>query len=89
LEVQRGKQDYHESLIAEADDANAQMAEHLEQLSTILICALDRDPSVNFERFLKFPTEGDLDSDETLRLISEPQRESYLPIKPSFIARLI
>jgi restriction system protein len=43
-------------------------------------CLIDRDPSVNLERFLKYPTEGDLDSD---------QRETDLPKKPSFLARLI
>jgi hypothetical protein len=58
LREQRGQKDYHESRIAETDGANAQLAEQLEQPRTILICALDRDPSVNFERFLiRFPAD--------------------------------
>jgi hypothetical protein len=38
---------------------------------------------------LKYPKESDLDSDQTLRLFPKPNRESFLPKKPAFIARLI
>jgi hypothetical protein len=63
--------------ITYAEKLHRQKFPQLEHLRTILICALDRDPSVNFERFLKYPTEGDLDSDQTLRLIPKPQRETH------------
>lgn len=89
LEEQLGKQNYLQLRKAETEKANAQLAERLEQLCTILFRALDRDPSINFEKFLKYPKESDLDSDQTLRLFPKPNRESYLPKKPAFIARLI
>jgi hypothetical protein len=82
LEKQRGKQDYYESL-------NAQLDEQLNDLNTILSSGLNRDPSVDFNKFLKYPTEAGLDSDQALRLIPEPQRKDYLPKKPSSLARLI
>jgi hypothetical protein len=75
--------------IAETEKANAQLAERLEQLRAILSHALGRDPSINFDNFLKYPEESELDSDETLRLFPKPNRESFLPKKPPFIARLI
>ena len=89
LEEQLGKQDYLQLRIAETEKANAQLAERLEHLRTILSLALDRDPSINFEKFLKYPKESDLDSDQTLRLFPKPNRESFLPKKPAFIAQLI
>jgi restriction system protein len=89
IEERAGKQFYKESRAAVADDLNTQLAAQLEQLNTILVCVLSRNPTVSFERFLKYPTEADLDSDQTLRLIPEPQRENNLPKKPSFFARLI
>jgi restriction system protein len=89
LEEQLGKQDYLQLRIAETEKANAQLAERLEHLRTILSLALDRDPSINFEKFLKYPKESDLDSDQTLRLFPKPERESFLPKKPAFFAQLI
>jgi restriction system protein len=89
LEEQLGKRNYLQLRSAETEKANAQLAERLEQLRTILFRALDRDPSINFEKFLKYPKESDLDSDQTLRLFPKPNRESFLPKKPAFIARLI
>jgi hypothetical protein len=74
---------------AEADELNAQLDEKLNDLNTILTYGLNRDPSVDFNKFLKYPTEADLESDETLRLIPEPRPENYLPHKPSFFVRLI
>jgi restriction system protein len=75
--------------IAQTEKANAQLAERLEQLRTILFYALGRDASINFDNFLKYPEESELDSDESLRLFPKPNRESFLPKKPPFIARLI
>jgi restriction system protein len=89
LEEQMGKQNYQELRIAETEEANAQLAERLEQLRTILFHALGRDPSINFESFLKHPEESELDWEQTLRLIPEPKRKSFLPKKPTFFARLI
>jgi hypothetical protein len=83
FEERLGKQKYHEFQIAETEKANAQLAERLEHLRTILSLALDRDPSINFEKFLKYPKESDLDSDQTLRLFPKPNRESFLPKKPA------
>lgn len=88
-EEQRGKQDYSESRISEADDLNAQLDEQLEQLQTILVGSLDRDPSIDFDKFLKYPTEANLDFSQLLLLRPEPQREKFLPKKPSFFALLI
>jgi hypothetical protein len=51
LEEQLGKQNYLQLRNAETEKANAQLAERLEQLHTILFRALDRDPSINFEKF--------------------------------------
>jgi hypothetical protein len=89
LEEQLGKKNYLQLRNAETEKANAQLAERLAQLRTILSRALDRDPSINFEKFLKYPKESDLDSDQTLRPFPKPNRESFLPKKPAFIARLI
>jgi restriction system protein len=89
LEERLGKEKYYEFQITETEKANVQLAEGLEQLRTILFRALDRDPSINFENFLKYPKESDLDSDQTLRLFPKPERESFLPKKPAFFAGLI
>ncbi|MGO9235584.1 MAG: restriction endonuclease [Methylocella sp.] len=75
--------------IAETEKANAQLEEQLEELRTILFHGLRRDPSINFESFLKYPEESELDSDQTLRLFPKPKRESFLPEKPALFARLI
>ncbi|HUI22416.1 MAG TPA: restriction endonuclease [Methylocella sp.] len=88
-EEQIEKQHYRDLRIAETEQANAQLDEQLEQLRTILFHGLSRDPSINFENFLKYPEESELDSDQTLRLFPKPERDSFLPRKPTFFTRLI
>jgi hypothetical protein len=83
LEKQRVKQDYYERRNAEADELNAQLDEQLSNLNSILNCALNRDPSIDFDKFLKYPTEANLDFSQLLLLSQEPQREKFLPKKPS------
>jgi hypothetical protein len=89
IEERAGKQFYQESRAAAADDLNSQLAAQLEQLNTLLVCALSRNPTVSFERFFKYPTEADLDSDQTLRLIPVPRIDDFLPEKPSLRSKVV
>lgn len=89
LKERLGKQDYCEARIAEAEKANTQLAERLDELSGILFDTFNRDPSINFEEFLRHPKESDLDSDQTLQPIPEPKIESFWPEKPKFLVQLL
>jgi hypothetical protein len=60
-----------------SNGADFRLAEQQENLRTILFCALDRDSSINFEKFLKYPDESDLDSDQTLHCFRSRSAKAF------------
>ncbi len=89
LENKNSKRSYVEGQLAKTEVLNALLAEELEQLGTILVRSLAHDPYIKFTDFLQHPTENELGEEFSAHLVTEPQREKFLPEHPSLFALLI
>ncbi|MGA2636198.1 restriction endonuclease [Methylocella sp.] len=89
LNDKNSKRDYVEGRIAQAESLNSVLEGEREGLRTILARALEDTTVIRFTDFLRHPDENDLGEEFSRQLFPEPQRDKFLPARPSLLAAVI
>jgi restriction system protein len=89
LANKQAKQDYIESRLTETAEANSRLSSRLAEIQSILAVSLTRDPRIDFNTFVRYPSEQDLDSDRSLVVPQESRLEVFLPRKPRLLEQLV
>jgi restriction system protein len=89
LQGKAAKANYTDSRLAETEEANLELNRKVDELNDILVSALNRDPKIDFSKFMQRVTDEDLDNDPSLRVPDRPFERDFSPPSPTFMQRFV
>src|ERR1022692_2678294 len=84
-EAKEQKRLYIESRLAEVEAKNAELEEHVRELSELLSSSLNTDPRIDFNSLLTVPAHPSLELGGLTKGGAPPNRQAYLPHAPNVL----